>query len=1134
MAKFKENGKYTVVMAVMNLIDGDSRVLKTADTLHYHGIDVVLVGYNAKANRSAGWSLKEDLPYPAVLINGISRKTPGYEQLSAGEIREIQTSQYVNELRELVRSANPRVLHTHDMHLVSAGVIRDEFPNLRWFHDLHEWVRGLDNIDPGIWSVAKAHENQFVEAADVLFTVGDEIADIYREDFNLPVGPTVIHNAPYRKVQKTGDEDIRSALKLGGDDKLAVYCGQVKETRGVHQFIPVLEEFPDLHIAFVTNNGGAYVDSLREEAKKHGAEGRIHFHPYVSPEKLPHFLSSADFGFHTMPIYGNGDVALPNKLFEYVQAGIPVAVSNARVMREFVEHQGIGTCFDSENVETIIAAIGEILASPNRFKPNQKLRDKFCWENEEKKILGHYASALSVGKIIGRGEFRSASRRLNAGGVRSRQRKRICHGPLGSAGQPSAIAKALRSSSKRYTGESLLSVIPKFGYSSDLYLSLRNLSNADRVAALDYLVARYDAFHFHSASQLWSPPDWIHPSFLDLFYLKARGAKIVFHFRGTEVRSPELFAKLNKYSYSDSDPYGFKKKYNAESQEKMLAAIRGVADEICVVDPELQTYVPDSVILPRLLSGNWKATTKNGSSAPPLIVHAPSRSEIKGTNFLLKAVEELKAEGLDFEFELVEGKQHVEALEIYRRADIIVDQLCIGWYGVLAIEAMALQKATVVYIRDDLKASFGSQLPIIDANPDNIRDRLRLAISDRRFREEMAARGREFYENWHSTGAIVPQLEGIYDRVFSQPASSDPLMIAQLALSAPINNKPAGGGGGKPTVAISALTAKVKELKAEKVARDVRLKRSKQIAERVITDVVAGNVVTGRSRAASDLVKLGTILEANSKVVSRLKKTHVKSRTGSQTLQPGRLGPLVATPESDLDSPRARVGDDKNRSSVSIRYLINQLVCEIGHRFGLKFEPSNVNSNPVTRTRSSGSLPGICEEIGLKRDWRVLDVGGAASGGEQTLGPLEGLLDQIRVAGVDEKVIDALNIAYPGYQRVLPESDDLNEKHELIILSPVTAKIPDLLNADHLNSWSDRLAQGGYLVAHFVRDDCSLERIPRHLHGLRGECIFDENGKLVSLPDVIATKFDLISNTARRFGSSSFISWLVLRSRSSK
>lgn len=84
----------------------------------------------------------------------------------------------------------------------------------------------------------------------------------------------------------------------------------------------------------------------------------------------------------------------------------------------------------------------------------------------------------------------------------------------------------------------------------------------------------------------------------------------------------------------------------------------------------------------------------------PIVIHAPSHRGAKGTAHILEAVDRLKAEGVAFEFVLVEKLSNTEARKLYERADLVVDQLLAGWYGGFAVEAMALGKPVICYLRD--------------------------------------------------------------------------------------------------------------------------------------------------------------------------------------------------------------------------------------------------------------------------------------------------------------------------------------------------------------------------------------------------------------------------------------------------
>ena len=74
---------------------------------------------------------------------------------------------------------------------------------------------------------------------------------------------------------------------------------------------------------------------------------------------------------------------------------------------------------------------------------------------------------------------------------------------------------------------------------------------------------------------------------------------------------------------------------------------------------------------------------------------------MKGTHLLIRVIENLRAEGLDFNFVLIENLSHAEAIERFKEIDVLIDQLLIGWYGGLSVECMALSKVVMCYLRDD-------------------------------------------------------------------------------------------------------------------------------------------------------------------------------------------------------------------------------------------------------------------------------------------------------------------------------------------------------------------------------------------------------------------------------------------------
>jgi len=142
----------------------------------------------------------------------------------------------------------------------------------------------------------------------------------------------------------------------------------------------------------------------------------------------------------------------------------------------------------------------------------------------------------------------------------------------------------------------------------------------------------------------------------------------------------------------------------------------------------------------------------------------------------LDAVERLRAEGLKFDFRLVEGLTQLEARKLYEQADLVIDQLLAGWYGGFAVEAMALGKPVICYLRRRdfafLPAKMAEELPLIEANPHSItsvlRDWLQRSSIQRRERGRM---GRLFVEKWHNPQHIARRLLEDYRQVLTRKGS---------------------------------------------------------------------------------------------------------------------------------------------------------------------------------------------------------------------------------------------------------------------------------------------------------------------------------------------------------------------------
>lgn len=264
---------------------------------------------------------------------------------------------------------------------------------------------------------------------------------------------------------------------------------------------------------------------------------------------------------------------------------------------------------------------------------------------------------------------------------------------------------------------------------------------------------KYDTFHFHFGHSLL-------PKNLDLPFLKLLNKKMYFEFHGSDIRQKSIALKHNKY-WSCFDLT------NEELLRNRAEKLKKYAKAFIIHDEELLPYLPEGVdvyLIPlRVDLEKFDYSYPDAEKTRNIvIVHAPSNRGIKGTEFVNAAIEKLK-EKYSIEYVLVEGKTQEEALKEYIRADIIVDQLLAGTYGVFAVEGMTMGKPIVTYITDEMKEYFPDELPIVSANPDNIGEKLEELINDGALRRKTGIAGREYAFKYHDCRRIGKMLGLIYN-----------------------------------------------------------------------------------------------------------------------------------------------------------------------------------------------------------------------------------------------------------------------------------------------------------------------------------------------------------------------------------
>jgi hypothetical protein len=148
-----------------------------------------------------------------------------------------------------------------------------------------------------------------------------------------------------------------------------------------------------------------------------------------------------------------------------------------------------------------------------------------------------------------------------------------------------------------------------------------------------------------------------------------------------------------------------------------------------------------------------------------LIIHSPTAPVAKGTEFVLKAIEILEHKGIPFEFKLLTNLPNEEYQRILLEADIYVDQLIWGGYGVAAQQALQMGKVVVAYMNPEILKLFEGDLPVQNATINNLAEVLEKLITNRELREQISTQSLLFYETTHEPGNVAKKMLATYQKL---------------------------------------------------------------------------------------------------------------------------------------------------------------------------------------------------------------------------------------------------------------------------------------------------------------------------------------------------------------------------------
>lgn len=371
-----------VIVTVISDLETDARVHKVCQTLVTQGYRVLLIG--TRNGQSPPLKPRE---YQTDRIRMRFRRS----FLFYAEFN-------VRLFLKLSRSQGDIYLG-NDLDTMPATAVAARLKKKPLVYDSHEYFLGMAGMErkPFRRSVWKFIERRIFSGLHYMYTVSDSIRSLYRKNYHRNLW--LVRNLPCKNPGSPAmePEDLERIAsidqKIPSHKNLLILQGAgINESRGAEELVYSMGFLdPDFHLLII--GGGDVFGKLEKLMKEHHLEGKITMIPKVPFPVLSHFTRKAQLGFSIdKPSVPNHKYSLPNKLFEYLHAGVPVLASRLVEQEKIINHYNVGDFIDDHQPEHIAKKIKEIFADPaklNMWKQNTaRVREELNWENESKIIAG--------------------------------------------------------------------------------------------------------------------------------------------------------------------------------------------------------------------------------------------------------------------------------------------------------------------------------------------------------------------------------------------------------------------------------------------------------------------------------------------------------------------------------------------------------------------------------------------------------------------------------------------------------------------------------------------------------------------------------------------------------------------------
>jgi glycosyltransferase involved in cell wall biosynthesis len=368
-----------ISLSVINDLVTDNRVHKVALSLKKMGFEPVLVGRVLPESHSV------EREYQTRRMKLVFQTGPLFY------------FEFNLRLFFLLLKSKVNVFVSNDLDTLPANFFAAKIKRKPLVYDSHEYFTEVPELigRPVVRNIWIWLEKLLVPKVDAAYTVCESIAEVYRDLYKVDF--KVVRNLPVCSATEKNTDPMTSVHRINNSAKIILYQGALNLGRGIEAAIRAMQyvEGAELWLA----GDGDLTDQLKQLVSESGLNSKVKFLGRLPIRELQKVTRQADLGISLEEDLGlNYRFTLPNKLFDYIQAGVPVLVSNLPEMRKIVEEYQIGTIAETHQRKELAELFRIVLNDQEKnefWKQNLELAAKeLCWENEEETLNQIYQRYL--------------------------------------------------------------------------------------------------------------------------------------------------------------------------------------------------------------------------------------------------------------------------------------------------------------------------------------------------------------------------------------------------------------------------------------------------------------------------------------------------------------------------------------------------------------------------------------------------------------------------------------------------------------------------------------------------------------------------------------------------------------------